>query len=101
MGLLDPPADAVWDIRSRDPRPAIRIIGHFADTDLFIGLTWAPRSVPVPWSNRPPLGEGGSEQWKLIIRECKAAWRRLFPSYDPYSGDTIHDYISNGKVFLV
>jgi hypothetical protein len=38
MARLDEPADEVWDIRSRDPSPALRIFGRFAETDLFVAL---------------------------------------------------------------
>ncbi|MEX2451632.1 MAG: hypothetical protein WD407_12310, partial [Rhodospirillales bacterium] len=31
MSQLNPPADSAWDIRARDPRPGIRILGRFAE----------------------------------------------------------------------
>jgi hypothetical protein len=43
MARVDPAADEVWDIRSVDPRPAIRVLGCFAETDLFVALTWEYR----------------------------------------------------------
>lgn len=100
MGLLDPPSDGVWDIRSRGPSPGLRIIGHFAATDVFVGLIYAPRSVRVPWTPRLPLGSHNSPEWVRIINQCKAGWRQLFHSYLPYQGVSIHDYISK-RVFLV
>ena len=38
--LHDAP-DEVWEIRSRHPKPAIRVFGRFAAPDLFIALSWS------------------------------------------------------------
>src|SRR5260370_28792640 len=56
MGRLAPVADGVWDIRSRDPSPALRVVGLFAETDVFIALRWAPRSNKPQWTTKPSLG---------------------------------------------
>ena len=37
MKRLDPGRDEVWEIRSRDPEPELRVFGRFAETDVFIG----------------------------------------------------------------
>lgn len=100
MARLDKPADEVWDIRVRDPSPALRVFGRFGDTDLFVALLCAPRSVNVEWLPRPPLGDGSSREWQLAINECKASWRNLFPSYDPIHGANLHVYVS-ANAFLV
>jgi hypothetical protein len=42
MGRLDQPNDEVWDVRSRDPKPALRVFGRFAERDVFVALTWSP-----------------------------------------------------------
>ena len=85
MARLDPPADEVWDIRSIDPRPAIRVLGCFAETDLFVALTW---------DYRKNLGGPNSKEWRDFRERCKAMWRNLFPSYQSFSGATVQDYIS-------
>jgi hypothetical protein len=36
MKQLDPLADEVWEIRSRDPKPSMRIFGRFAATDVLL-----------------------------------------------------------------
>lgn len=38
IARVDPPKDEVWDIRSRDPKPAIRAFGCFAKRDTFVIL---------------------------------------------------------------
>src|SRR4051812_40363654 len=38
LALVDPISDGVWDIRSIDPSPSIRVLGCFAETDIFVSL---------------------------------------------------------------
>lgn len=90
MARLDPPSDAVWEIRSRDPKPGIRVLGGFADTDTFVGLVCKTRS---------PLGHKDSDAWTRAINECKAEWRNLFPAYNRLTGEHVHDFIST-NVFV-
>lgn len=102
FGRLDPPTGEVWDVRSRDPNPGLRVIGRFAEADLFVAFTCWPRSVAVPWLDRPQLGDGDSEQWDFAINEAKAEWRKLFHPYMPHGtgGDDVHDYISDNVISL-
>jgi hypothetical protein len=85
MARIDPPADEVWDIRSIDPRPAIRVLGCFAETDLFVALTW---------EYRMNLGGPDSKEWRDFREKCKAKWRGLFPAYQPFTGETANEYVS-------
>jgi len=94
MGRLCPVQDSVWDIRSRDPSPALRVVGMFAATDLFVALRWGPRSRRIRGTTKPPLGSRDSREWRDIIIQCKTDWRNLFHSYLPVSGDRANDYIS-------
>jgi hypothetical protein len=91
MVRLDPAYDEVWQIRSRDPKPGIRVFGRFADRDVFVALTW---------SERTPLGGPGNLAWIEAINLCKSEWRKLFPAYQPISGSDYNDYLSGG-FFLV
>lgn len=88
MALLHPAADGIWDIRSRDPRPALRLLGGFARRDTFIGLVLYARK---------PLGAFGDRAWATAINDCKGEWRRRFHPYLPFTGDDLHDYLSNGS----
>ncbi len=91
IAQLDAPRDEVWEIRSRDPDPGLRVFGRFADTDVFIALTW---------SKRADLKGPTSREWRDAIEGCKAEWRKLFPAYSPISGVNIHDYISANVVLV-
>jgi hypothetical protein len=83
MARIDPAPDEVFDIRCIDPHPGIRVIGCFADRDLFIALTYTGREdLPT------------SRDWRNEREACKAAWRRLFPTYTPFTGASLNDYIS-------
>ncbi len=33
-------------------------------------------------------------QWKRAARRHLALWRQLFPTYPPFTGLNIHDYVS-------
>lgn len=90
MSPIDPPADGVWQIRSRDPKPGIRVFGSFSEKDVFVALNW---------DFREDLGGPESREWRDARERCKAEWRKLFHPYNPYTGDTPHDLISN--TFLV
>lgn len=98
MARLDKPSDEVWDIRSRDPSPGLRVLGRFAMKNVFIALLCAPRSVPVDWLLRDPLNDRVSTEWRTAIRECKVLWQQLFHPYTPHSGSTIDDYVSEGTI---
>lgn len=75
----------MWEIRSRAPRPAIRAFGRFADTDCFVALGW---------SFRKRLGGRDSQEFQQEVRNCLAAWRHVFPSHEPFKGNTVNEYIS-------
>lgn len=85
MKHLDPRREEVWEIRSRDPKPSFRVFGRFAEPDVFIATNMA---------RRDQLGALGSHEWADEVRRCKVIWRRLFPTYLPHTGESIHDYIT-------
>ncbi len=84
MSQLLPPSDEVWDVRCRDPRPGIRILGRFALKDVFIGLTWEPRLF---------LKDFDSPEWTNAIAKCQQEWNRRFWN-QPLMGNYPDDYLS-------
>ncbi len=87
--------EEVWEIRSRD-EPGIRVLGRFADTDLFIALAWYLRADLLQLQSR---------QWRDAIIRCKTDWRNLFPAYPPRSAEGSNaaypdDYISANTILV-
>ena len=75
--LLYPAADAVWEIRSVRDQPSLRILGSFAERDIFIGLIYAQREVLGGWQSR---------EWRTIKRRAVAEWRAICQPYRPKLG---------------
>jgi hypothetical protein len=87
---LQPGRREVWEIRSREPLPGIRVFGRFADKDLFVAFCWEDRMI---------LGPKNSETWKYHARRCVADWTNYFPNHLPvHNGRFPDDYISNTYV---
>lgn len=84
LALLDPAGDEVWEVRSRDPKPGVRIFGRFAEKDHLIALTRAFREDLQ-----------SNDDWLRETERCKRQWKLFFPSYTPFTGSTVHDYGSN------
>lgn len=86
--------EEVWEIRSRDPKPGIRVLGRFADTDVFIALSW--------W-HRADLGGPKAREWRDAIVGCKTEWKNLFPAYEPKSsgGDDAYPTACISNTYLV
>lgn len=83
---LFPRTEEVWEIRSVKPKPSIRILGRFAEKDVFIALFQEDRN---------PLGGKDSPEWKRVIRATKAKWTAVFNQYPPHSGENHNEYLSN------
>jgi len=85
--------EEVWEIRSRE-EPGLRVLGRFAEADVFVALTWHKRAA---------LAGPQSRQWRDAIVGCKTEWTNLFPAYPPKSGDVNAypaDYISANTILV-
>lgn len=89
MALLEPPTNEVWEIRSVDPKPSIRVFGSFIHRNHFVVLTWA-------W--RKELGGRYAKEWRAAIQEFKEEWEIYFGSKRPISGRYPDAYLSNARV---
>lgn len=89
MALLEPPSYEVWDIRSIDPAPSIRVFGSFVQLNTFVALTWA-------W--RKELGAKYSSEWRAAIQEFKEEWEMYFGTSRPFSGRYPDAYLTNFRV---
>lgn len=72
LKLLRPKEDGIWEIRSVEPEPQIRVFGMFADKDIFIGTHYVERDI---------LGDWDSFEWKNEIKRAKRIWDSLFLAY--------------------
>jgi hypothetical protein len=95
LGLLAPVEDGVWDIRSRNPRPGLRLIGQFIERDTFVALIPASRSKATEHLAHGPLNDRDSPEWRAAIRVCTVLFRSLFHPYVPIGGDDIRDVLSS------
>lgn len=91
MKLLDPRGDEVWELRSKDPEPQIRVFGRFADTDLFVA-THAEYRDFLGNPRLPKFDEGNN--WPAEIQRCHSIWDQLFQYAKPHSGNNINAYVS-------
>lgn len=89
LGLLAPVDKGIWDIRSRDPKPGLRVFGGFAEPDTFIALVWRQRDK---------MGDKNDPEWVNAINECETKWKHFFHSYRPVTGDRISDYITANAI---
>lgn len=95
MGLLAPEAEGTWEIRSRDPKPGMRVFGRFVQKDCFVALGWGLRSRPdARWPHKQPLGDRNSLQYQLCQIEVLQRWAELFPGHDPLTGSDIDELLS-------
>jgi hypothetical protein len=76
----------VWEVRSRDPKPSLRIFGRFAAKDVFVATNMQHRKL---------LDHIRSRAFAVEIRKCITTWTRLFPYLEPHTGNSSHDYVSN------
>jgi len=97
LGRLDPTDDSIFDFRSREKR-GLRVFCRFAEKNVMVAFSCAPRSVKVSWLDKLPLGDRYSKEWKRGVRECKEQWSMLFPKHGPVRGDSLNDYLSNATL---
>lgn len=98
IARLDPAEDDLFDLRSVDPSPGLRVLFHFAAKDVIVTHLCSPRSVKVSWLDRVPLLDRKSKAWRNAIKESKATWSILFPGHAPHSGIKVDDYISDAVI---
>ena len=95
MGLMDPIADGIWEIRSRDPKPGLRVFGKFPCADMFVALSWNPRSVRL--GRKKPLGDRRSVEYQLALIETNERWNVALPGLAPLTGGNYRDYVSENS----
>ncbi len=82
---LDPPPPEIWEVRVTEPVVQGRLLGRFAGPDTLVLTKFGTRQL---------LGKYGSASWNGAMAECERTWNELFCSNAPFSGKTIHDYVT-------
>jgi hypothetical protein len=91
--LLYPARQAVWEIRSTRHDPSIRVLGCFAERDVFIATNYALREQLGGWQSRA---------WRDVKVRARTIWTHLFHTYQPVITTNVHDVVTgaiNGKYF--
>ena len=85
MARTDPPEQGIFDIRSVDPRPALRLFGGFSETDTFIGLTVRTRK---------DLGGRYEPHFSKAMTDAQFKWNDLFPDHAPFYSKNPEEHVS-------
>jgi hypothetical protein len=91
MARTHPVQDGVFDIRSQDPSPGIRVFGCFSEKNTFIALIWRCRK---------DLGSRNERAFDQAILAAQREWNRLFDPLKPLYSEDIHDHLST-KIRIV
>lgn len=86
IARVDPVHKEIWDIRSIDPKPGIRVLGCFAEVNVFVALVW---------DYRANLDGPGGPLWGAFVQQAEHMWNRFSLGLSPHSGSAIGDYISD------
>ena len=76
IARTSPEEFGIFDIRSNNPSPALRLFGAFAEVDTFVGLT-----IRV----RKELGGKAEPKFDDAVTEAALLWNRLFPDNKPFN----------------
>lgn len=90
---LYPRSKCIWEIRSVQNEPSVRVFGLFAAKDVFLATNFALRGY---------LGEWESREWKREKRNATVEWNGLMHPYKPVQAVTVHDVVTgaiNAKYF--
>lgn len=86
---LDPPGCEVWETRVRHVKPELRVLGRFADVDIFVAFN---------------LYEGGQlkgkRAWDIAKARCQTDWAALFPHTSAVFGSTANDYLTTNFTLI-
>ena len=81
---LEPLKYEHWVLRSRRPRPSLRVLGRFAKPDVFVGTHVVPRGrLKGKWS----------PEWEHEKLVCEDHWRNAGLA-EPFRGARYEDYIT-------
>ena len=74
-----------WELRSRRPRPSLRVFGRFAEPDVFVGTHVAERTS---------LKEKWNLQWELAKLSCEDYWKHALGDRPAFTAESYESYIT-------
>jgi hypothetical protein len=86
MARTYPPQDGIFDIRSADPKPGLRLFGAFSEPDVFVGLTWR---------RRKELGDRSQRLFEQAILAAMKEWDALFPNHRPFYSENLNEHVTS------
>ncbi|WP_158264291.1 hypothetical protein [Nitratireductor sp. StC3] len=89
--LLEPEDRQVWEIRSVDPKPSIRVFGRFAEPNVFVATNKGFRR---------DLGAFGSAAFQRAMTDCTREWVKCFHTRPAHTGKRVNDFITENVVDL-
>lgn len=84
MKWLEPHKFEHWTLRSKRPRPSLRVFGRFARPNVFVGTHVVERAT---------LGGKWDLDWELEKLNCEDIWSECV-SGEPFSADEYQKYIT-------
>jgi hypothetical protein len=84
MKWLDPHKFEHWNLRSKRPKPSLRVFGRFALPDVFVGTHVVARGA---------LNKKWHINWELEKLRCEDIWKDCGLK-EPFSGSAYDDYIT-------
>lgn len=85
LARIDPVETRAWSLRSMAPKPAIRVIGFFAEKDVL---------VLVLSELRKDLGGPGDHRWIWVREKAASWWNDNFAPERALSSEDGNDYVS-------
>jgi hypothetical protein len=85
MKWLDPQKYEHWEIKSRRPRPSLRVFGRFAEPNIFVGTHVV---------ERVSLGAKWSLNWEFEKLICEDEWKLALGDAQFFHGDAYEAYIT-------
>ena len=85
MARTDPVQQGIFDIRSIDPSPALRLFGAFTEIDTFVGLIVRTRK---------DLGGRDEPHFSMAMTDAQFEWNKLFPLHAPFYSKYPKEHVS-------
>jgi len=86
---LNPAGNEVWETRVRHVKPELRVIGRFAQVDIFVAL-----HLYEGWQLK------GKTAWDAAKARCQTDWAVLFPHTSPVFGSNGNDYVTTNFTLI-